>query len=52
MALADNAGVSGVDALSEAKSYQLSENNPALGIDCMNRGTSGINSIFYFVLIK
>ncbi|KAK0172447.1 hypothetical protein PV328_005763 [Microctonus aethiopoides] len=40
MALADNAGVSGVDALSEAKSYQLSENNPALGIDCMNRGTS------------
>ncbi|KAK0085340.1 hypothetical protein PV325_005381 [Microctonus aethiopoides] len=40
MALADNAGISGVDALAEAKSFQLSENNPALGIDCMNRGTS------------
>lgn len=52
MALADNAGISGVDALAEAKSFQLSENNPALGIDCMNRGTSGKNSFLLFSLPK
>ncbi|XP_012274191.1 T-complex protein 1 subunit epsilon [Orussus abietinus] len=40
MALAENAGLSSVDSLAEAKARQLTENNPALGIDCMNRGTS------------
>ncbi|XP_015117932.1 T-complex protein 1 subunit epsilon [Diachasma alloeum] len=39
MALAENAGLSSVDALAEAKALQLSEKNSALGIDCMNRGT-------------
>ncbi|XP_011296813.1 T-complex protein 1 subunit epsilon [Fopius arisanus] len=39
MALAENAGLSSVDALAEAKALQLSENNSALGIDCMNCGT-------------
>lgn len=40
MALAENAGLSSVDTLAETKALQLSEKNPALGIDCMNRGTS------------
>lgn len=39
MALAENAGLSSVDALAEAKALQLSEKNSAIGIDCMNRGT-------------
>ncbi|XP_063979514.1 T-complex protein 1 subunit epsilon [Diachasmimorpha longicaudata] len=39
MALAENSGLSSVDALAEAKALQLSEKNSALGIDCMNRGT-------------
>lgn len=41
MALAENSGLSPVDALAEAKARQLAEKNPALGIDCMSRGTSG-----------
>lgn len=41
MALAENCGLSSVNALSEVKSRQLSEQNPALGIDCMNKGTCG-----------
>lgn len=39
IALAENAGLSPVKTLSEVKALQLSENNPALGIDCMYRGT-------------
>lgn len=41
MALAENSGMSPVNSLAEIKARQISENNPALGIDCMNRGTSG-----------
>ncbi|XP_033218802.1 T-complex protein 1 subunit epsilon [Belonocnema kinseyi] len=40
MALAENSGMSPVNSLAEIKARQISENNPALGIDCMNRGTS------------
>lgn len=40
MALAENAGLSAVDALAETKAHQLAQKNPALGIDCMNRGTT------------
>lgn len=39
MALAENAGLSSVDTLAQAKATQISSNNPAIGIDCMNRGT-------------
>ena len=55
MSLAENSGMSPVNALAEIKARQLSENNPALGIDCMNVGTSGWNCIlnkinFEFIL--
>lgn len=40
MSLAENSGMSPVNSLAEIKARQISENNPALGIDCMNRGTS------------
>ncbi|XP_076760782.1 chaperonin containing TCP1 subunit 5 [Xylocopa sonorina] len=40
MALAENSGLSPVDSLAEIKARQLAENNPTLGIDCLNRGTS------------
>ncbi|XP_046593619.1 T-complex protein 1 subunit epsilon-like isoform X3 [Neodiprion lecontei] len=40
MALAENAGLSPVDALAEAKARQLTESNSSLGIDCMNVGTT------------
>lgn len=41
MALAENSGLYPVDALAETKAQQLKEKNPALGIDCMNVGTTG-----------
>lgn len=40
MALAENAGLSPVDTIAEVKARQIAEKNPALGIDCLNRGTS------------
>lgn len=42
MALAENAGLSPVDTISEIKARQLAEKNPALGIDCLNRGTANM----------
>lgn len=42
MTLAENSGLSPIYALAEIKSRQISENNPALGIDCMGKGTDGM----------
>lgn len=42
MALAENAGFSPVDTIAEVKARQLAEKNPALGIDCLNRGTANM----------
>lgn len=39
LALAENSGFSPVQALSEVKAAQLKENNPYLGIDCLQNGT-------------
>ncbi len=41
MALAENSGLNPIESLSAVKSRQISENNPALGIDCMSKGTNG-----------
>jgi len=38
MALAENSGLSAVHALADVKAKQASNNNPALGIDCMQTG--------------
>lgn len=40
MALAENSGLSPIHTLTEVKARQVKENNPALGIDCMLKGTS------------
>ncbi|XP_076634811.1 chaperonin containing TCP1 subunit 5 [Colletes latitarsis] len=40
MALAENAGLSPVDTIAEIKARQIIENNPALGIDCLQAGTA------------
>jgi len=39
LALAENSGFSPVQALSEVKAAQAKENNPNLGIDCLQKGT-------------
>jgi T-complex protein 1 subunit epsilon len=41
LALAENSGLSPIHTLTEVKARQVKENNPALGIDCMLKGTSG-----------
>lgn len=51
MALAENSGYSPIDAVSEAKSRQVVERNPFLGIDCMSRGTIGAFSRSLSVVI-
>lgn len=40
LALAENSGLSPIHTLSDCKARQISEKNPALGIDCNSKGTS------------
>lgn len=40
LALAENSGLSPIHTLTEVKARQVKENNSALGIDCMLKGTS------------
>jgi len=40
IALAENSGLSPIEALAEVKARQISESNPRLGIDCMQKGTN------------
>jgi len=46
IALADNSGLSAMQTLSEIKYRQVQENNPHLGIDCMNKGTADMKEQF------
>lgn len=41
LALAENSGLSPIEALSEVKAKQLKEGKPYLGVDCMLKGTNG-----------
>ena len=41
MALAENSGLNPIETLANVKSQQVAESNPALGIDCLNKGTNG-----------
>eukprot|EP01135_Chromosphaera_perkinsii_P001624 Nk52_evm1s208 gene=Nk52_evmTU1s208 len=40
MALANNCGLHSIDSVSNIRSRQIKENNPRLGIDCLNKGTN------------
>ena len=40
LSLAENSGLSNMETLTEVKARQVHEKNPALGIDCMLKGTS------------
>lgn len=40
LALAENSGQSPIYTLAEIKSRQVTENNPRLGIDCLDKGTN------------
>ncbi|XP_067143253.1 T-complex protein 1 subunit epsilon [Centruroides vittatus] len=40
LALAENSGQAPIQTLTEVQARQIKENNPWLGIDCMNKGTN------------
>ncbi|KLJ11368.1 T-complex protein 1 subunit epsilon [Blastomyces silverae] len=46
MALAENSGLSPIETLASIKSRQLKENNPCLGVDCMNTGSNDMKQHF------
>jgi len=48
IALAENSGLSPIETLSEIKSRQITENNPRLGVDCLQRGTNDMKDQFVF----
>eukprot|EP00889_Picochlorum_renovo_P005435 jgi/Picre1/32465/NNA_007811.t1 len=40
LSLAENSGLAPIDSVTEVKARQLAENNPYLGIDCVDAGTN------------
>ncbi|XP_009897719.1 T-complex protein 1 subunit epsilon [Dryobates pubescens] len=40
MALSENSGMNPIQTMTEVRARQLKENNPALGIDCLQKGTN------------
>ena len=45
-ALAENSGLNPIETTSKVKAMQVSENNPRLGVDCVNAGTNGKINVF------
>lgn len=41
MALAENSGLNSIQTMTEVRARQVTENNPALGIDCLHLNTNG-----------
>jgi len=48
LALAENSGQAPIQNLAELKSRQIKENNPRLGVDCLQTGNNGKFRIFAF----
>ncbi|KAL8287220.1 hypothetical protein RQP46_003672 [Phenoliferia psychrophenolica] len=48
LALAENSGLSPIDALAEVKSRQVKEGNTKLGIDCAGKGNNDMKAQFVF----
>ncbi|KAK7829912.1 hypothetical protein U0070_003367 [Myodes glareolus] len=40
MALSENSGMNPIQTMTEARAKQVKESNPALGIDCLHKGTN------------
>merc|ERR1712111_16832 len=45
LALAENCGIAPIQTLTEIKSRQVAENNPALGVNCMDAGCGDMKQI-------
>ena len=50
-ALAENSGLNPIETTSRVKSMQVAQNNPRLGVDCVNAGTHGEWWLFAYVLM-
>ena len=48
MALAENAGLSPISVLSNIKAQQIAENNPYIGVDCMNNHENDMKKVNVF----
>ena len=47
MALAENSGLNPIQTMTEIRAKQVTENNPALGIDCMHLNNNGESLAHY-----
>ena len=52
LALAENSGLDPVVAVSGVQALQVSEGNPNLGVDCMNKGTNDMKAQKVFETLK
>lgn len=52
MALAENSGLPPVESMAETKAEQLESGNPALGIDCLSRGTRNMKDQNVFETLR
>lgn len=41
MALSENSGMNPIQTMTEVRARQVKESNPALGIDCLHKGSNG-----------
>ena len=48
IALAENSGLQPIETLTQIKSRQVNENNPRLGVDCLQKGTNDMKEQFVF----
>ena len=48
LALAENSGFSPIETVSAVRARQVAENNPYIGIDCMEKGTDNMKDQFVF----
>lgn len=51
LALAENSGLSPIEAVAEVKAKQLKEDKPHLGVDCMLKGTNGKSKKAFIFLV-
>lgn len=45
MALAENSGLNPIQTMAEVRARQVRDNNPFLGIDCLQKNTNGKNHL-------
>lgn len=52
MSLAENSGMHGIETVTQIKAQQVAQNNPHLGVDCMNTGTMDMKEMNIIETLK